>query len=73
VTDNGGATAVDNITVIVNPAANQAPTANAGSDITLTLPTNSTSLTGSGADAMEPSPVMHGHVSAVLQPLHWNG
>ncbi|MBC7946775.1 MAG: T9SS type A sorting domain-containing protein [Chitinophagaceae bacterium] len=50
VTDNGGATATDNVTVIVNPAPNQAPTANAGSDITITLPVNSTSLTGSGSD-----------------------
>ena len=30
---------------------NQAPTANAGNNITLTLPTNSTTLTGSGSDA----------------------
>jgi ribosomal protein L14 len=51
VTDNGGATAADNITIIVNPATNQAPTANAGSDITLTLPNNSTNLLGSGSDA----------------------
>src|SRR4051812_17112142 len=36
--------------VIVNPAPNVAPTANAGVDQTITLPTNSVSLTGSGAD-----------------------
>jgi hypothetical protein len=35
----------------VNAAANQPPTASAGSDITLTLPTNSTSLVGTGSDA----------------------
>ena len=50
VTDNDGATATDDITVTVNPASNQAPTANAGSDVTLTLPINSTILTGSGYD-----------------------
>jgi ribosomal protein L14 len=50
VTDNAGATATDDVTVTVNPAPNQAPTANAGSDITLTLPINSTILTGSGYD-----------------------
>ena len=50
VTDNSGATATDNVTVTVNAAANQPPTANAGSDITLTLPVNSTSLNGSGSD-----------------------
>jgi ribosomal protein L14 len=50
VTDNGGATASDNVSIIMN-AAPQAPTANAGANITLTLPVNSTTLTGSGADA----------------------
>ena len=33
------------------PPANQAPTANAGADKTITLPTTSVALTGSGADA----------------------
>lgn len=51
VTDNSGLTATDDITVTVNAAANQAPTANAGNNITLTLPSNSTTLNGSGADA----------------------
>lgn len=50
VTDNSGATGVDNITVTVNAAPNQPPTANAGSDITITLPTNSVTLVGSGTD-----------------------
>ncbi len=50
VTDNGGATDADNIVVTVNAAANQAPSANAGNNITLTLPTNSTTLNGSGSD-----------------------
>ncbi len=49
VTDNGGATASSTVTVIVNPAANQAPVANAGSDISITLPTNSTTLNGSAS------------------------
>lgn len=51
VTDNGGATATDNVLVTVLPQPNQAPSANAGSDITMTLPTNSANLTGSGTDA----------------------
>ena len=51
VTDNNGATATDNVTVTVNGAANIPPTANAGSDITLTLPVNNTTLNGSGTDA----------------------
>ena len=50
VTDNSGATATDNVTVTVNAAANQSPTANAGNDISITLPTNSTTLQGSGSD-----------------------
>ncbi|MFI5185159.1 MAG: PKD domain-containing protein [Chitinophagales bacterium] len=53
VTDNSGATAMDTVHVIVNAAVqppNQAPTANAGSDITITLPVNSTTLNGSGND-----------------------
>jgi predicted esterase len=51
VTDEQGATATDNVQVTVIGAANQAPVANAGNDQTLTVPANSTSLTGSGYDA----------------------
>jgi gliding motility-associated-like protein len=51
VTDNAGATGIDDITVTVLPAsANQPPVANAGPDIALTLPVNSTNLIGSGSD-----------------------
>jgi hypothetical protein len=51
VTDDDSAIDTDDATVTVNPAAaNQLPTANAGSDKPLQLPTNSTSLTGSGSD-----------------------
>lgn len=51
VTDNQAATATDNVTVTVNPAAvNQLPTANAGADLTINLPTNSANLNGSGSD-----------------------
>ncbi|MBS1924844.1 MAG: tandem-95 repeat protein [Bacteroidetes bacterium] len=50
VTDNKGATATDNVSISVN-AANQPPSANAGNDITIQLPTNSTTLSGSGSDA----------------------
>jgi len=45
VTDNGGATATDNVQIIVLAAANVPPTANAGSNITITLPTSSVTLT----------------------------
>jgi hypothetical protein len=53
VTDNQGATASDNVNVVVNPApvTNTPPTANAGTDQTLTLPANSIQLAGSGTDA----------------------
>jgi gliding motility-associated-like protein len=51
VTDNNGASAVDNVQIVVNPAAvNQIPTASAGPGATINLPTNSTTLTGSGSD-----------------------
>ncbi|MGC4100503.1 PKD domain-containing protein [Ferruginibacter sp.] len=51
VTDNGGLTATDTMQVTVNPAPNVPPVANAGNDITITLPTNSVTLNGSGTDA----------------------
>ncbi len=51
VTDNQGATSRDTMKVTVNAAANVPPVANAGSDKTITLPTNSVSLSGSGTDA----------------------
>lgn len=50
VTDNAGATATDNVTVTVNPAPNQSPSVSAGNDITITLPTNSTTLHGTASD-----------------------
>src|SRR4029078_6365254 len=50
VTDNSGATATDDVTVTVNAAPNHPPTANAGIDINLTFPNNSTTLSGSGSD-----------------------
>ncbi|RYY52185.1 MAG: peptidase M36, partial [Chitinophagaceae bacterium] len=52
VTDNGGSTASDTMQVMVVPAGgNLAPTANAGADIVIMLPLNTTALSGSGADA----------------------
>jgi hypothetical protein len=51
VTDNNGATAIDDMAVTVNAAANQTPLANAGVDQTITLPANSVTLSGSGSDA----------------------
>ncbi len=51
VTDNRGGVGKDTMRVIVNPAPNQAPTVNAGSDISVTLPTNTAYLTGTATDA----------------------
>ena len=51
VTDNKGAIAKDTMQVTVNEAVNIPPTANAGSDQTITLPTNNVSLNGSGTDS----------------------
>jgi hypothetical protein len=51
VTDNNGAIGKDTVQVTVNAAPNLAPTANAGADKTITLPTNSVSLSGSGTDS----------------------
>ncbi|MEP7164958.1 MAG: hypothetical protein ABI741_09690, partial [Ferruginibacter sp.] len=50
VTDNLGAIGRDTVQVTVNALGNQAPTANAGADKTITLPTNSVSVTGTGTD-----------------------
>jgi ribosomal protein L14 len=52
VTDNGGLSAADTLYITVNaaaPAPNQAPVANAGSNVTITLPTNSLTLNGSSS------------------------
>jgi len=50
VTDNGGAIALDTVKIIVNAApANQLPVANAGADISITLPTNAANLNGSAS------------------------
>ncbi len=50
VTDSKGGKATSNVQVIVNPLLNQAPTANAGADQTITLPTSSVTLSGGGSD-----------------------
>lgn len=47
VTDNAGLSAKDQVTVTVLAAANKAPVSDAGSNVTLVLPSNSTQLTGS--------------------------
>ncbi len=50
VTDNGGITDSGTILVTVKPApTNQSPVANAGTDITITLPVNNTTLNGSAS------------------------
>ena len=51
VKDNSGATAYDDVSIVVKPVPNKAPIANAGIDKTITLPSNSVTMTGSGADA----------------------
>ncbi|RYD93794.1 MAG: T9SS type A sorting domain-containing protein, partial [Sphingobacteriales bacterium] len=51
VTDNAGATGSDNVIITVNSPANATPTANAGSTQTITLPTSSVTLNGSGTDS----------------------
>ncbi len=51
VTDNGGAFGRDTMQVTVNAASNIPPVANAGPNQTITLPTNSVILSGSGTDA----------------------
>ncbi|WP_343692552.1 PKD domain-containing protein [Chitinophaga sp.] len=51
VTDDGGATATDQVTITVTAAANKAPTANAGADQTITLPTATVTLNGTGTDS----------------------
>lgn len=50
VTDNEGGTGSDDVTVTVNPAANQSPTANAGPDQSVEGNTTVT-LSGSGSDS----------------------
>ncbi len=51
VTDDDGATGSDNVIIEVLPStANTPPTANAGADVLIRLPTNSTNITGSGSD-----------------------
>lgn len=47
VTDNAGLSAKDQVTVTVLAADNKAPVSDAGSNVTLVLPSNSTQLTGS--------------------------
>lgn len=51
VTDNLGGQGTDRVKVTVNAAPNQLPTANAGLDQTVQLPTSSTTLIGSGTDS----------------------
>lgn len=49
--DEGGLEGIGQITIIVNPAGNILPVANAGSDQTLVLPTSSAVLNGTSTDA----------------------
>ncbi|WP_448518550.1 PKD domain-containing protein [Rhodoflexus sp.] len=49
-TDNAGATASADVSVTVNPAPNRPPVVSAGTNRSITLPTNSTTLTGTASD-----------------------
>jgi hypothetical protein len=51
VTDNNGATDKDTMQVTVNPDPNMAPIAKAGADQTISFPTNTVNVLGSGTDA----------------------
>jgi hypothetical protein len=51
VKDNKGASGTNDINIIVKPNLNVAPTSSAGADKSLTLPTSTTTLIGSGTDA----------------------
>ena len=53
VTDDQGATDADTLTVVVTSVPNQSPLADAGTDINITLPTNTVTLSGSGNDPDE--------------------
>lgn len=50
VTDNRGATGTDQVIVTVKPIPNQKPIADAGADISITLPDNQITIVGSGRD-----------------------
>lgn len=49
VTDNNGLSSGSSVTITVNAAPNQAPVANAGADITITLPTNTANFNGTAS------------------------
>ncbi|TCZ67480.1 malectin domain-containing carbohydrate-binding protein [Flaviaesturariibacter aridisoli] len=49
--DNAKVSAIEVLSNSTAPPANQPPVANAGADVTITLPTSSTALNGSGTDA----------------------
>jgi len=49
VTDNHGLSSSSSVTITVNPLLNQTPVANAGGDVTITLPTNSVALDASAS------------------------
>ncbi|HYG41150.1 MAG TPA: T9SS type A sorting domain-containing protein [Cytophagales bacterium] len=51
VKDNDGASDYDEVKVVVNNSSNKAPVVNAGSDKTITLPTNSASLSSTSSDS----------------------
>lgn len=51
VTDNDGGTGSATVQITVNAPANIPPTATVGANKSITLPSNTTSLTGSGSDA----------------------
>lgn len=60
VTDNKQATNTATVTVKVNPAANKAPVANAGSAVTITLPTSTVTLDGKASSDADGSIAKYG-------------
>lgn len=50
VTDNGGATGSDQVSIVVNAAPNISPTVDAGNDQTITFPINNVTITGTATD-----------------------
>ena len=69
VTDNNGATGTDIMQVTVNAAANRLPTADAGFDQIITLPTNSVTVSGAALILMVQLQDINGQKFQVRQPI----
>ncbi|MGB8194866.1 MAG: PKD domain-containing protein, partial [Chitinophagaceae bacterium] len=71
VTDNSGATDDDTVVITVTPAPNVAPTANAGGDQSIQLPTNNATLNGSASSDADGTIVSYSW-SKVSGPAQYN-